>query len=90
LRKLKTQQRGRLITGLNALIQNYDLVFIDSGTILDDEAAVSLLPTADQVLFVGRSGATTRSEVANAMEILEPAGRRLTGTVLTMSQGGAA
>jgi len=90
LRKLKTQQRGRLITGLNALIQNYDLVFIDAGTILDDEAAVSLLPTADQVLFVGRSGATTRSEVAHAMEILEPAGRRLTGTVLTMSQGGAA
>lgn len=87
LRKLKTQQRRRLVAGLNALSQNYDLIFIDAGALIEDEAATSLLPAADQVLIVGRAGVTSADQIAVAAEILEAARDRLSGAVLTMSRG---
>jgi len=85
LRALKNQQRRRLIAGLNGLIQRYDMVFIDAGGVLEDEAALCLLPAADQVLLVGRTDATTRSQVSEAIDALELAHDRLTGAVLTMA-----
>lgn len=84
LRTLKSQQRRRLIAGLNSLVQSYDLVVIDAGAVLDDESALSLLPAADEVLLVTRYAGTTRGEIAQALEVLEPARDRLTGAVLTM------
>ncbi|MGE0053989.1 MAG: exopolysaccharide transport family protein [Hyphomicrobium sp.] len=85
LRTLKSQQRRRLVAGLNGLIQSYDLVFIDAGGLLEDESAMCLLPTADEVFLVARHAATTREEIAESMEVLEPAGDRLTGGVLAMT-----
>lgn len=85
LRTLKNQQRRRLIAGLNGLIQRYDLIIIDAGAVLEDESALCLLPAADQVMLVARAGQTTRSQVAETMEVLEPARDRLTGGILTMT-----
>jgi tyrosine-protein kinase Etk/Wzc len=90
LRKLKTQQRRRLIAGLNALSQNYDLVFIDAGALIEDEASTSLLPAADQVVIVGRAGVTRAEDFAAAAEILDGGRDRITGAILTMSQSAVA
>lgn len=84
LRTLKTQQRRRLIAGLNSLSQNYDLVFIDAGGLLEDEAALSLLPVADQILVVARSGYSERSDITETLETLESAHDRISGAVITM------
>lgn len=86
LRSLKNQQRRRLLAGLNGLTQRYDMVFIDAGAALQDESVLSLLPAADQVLVVARSGVTTREQIAETITILEPARDRLSGGVLTMAQ----
>lgn len=83
LRTLKSQQRRRLISGLNGLSQNFDLIFIDAGGVLEDEAAACLIPAADQILFVARQGSTSRSEIAETLELLEPGSDRITGAVLT-------
>ena len=85
LRTLKTQQRRRLVAGLNLVSQDYDWVFIDAGALLDDEAATTLLPAANQVFVLGRAGATTRSDVDETMEILQPVRDRIAGAVLTFS-----
>jgi Mrp family chromosome partitioning ATPase len=85
LRTLKAQQRRRLVAGLNGLSQNYDLVFIDAGAVLEDEAATSLLPAAEQVMIVARAGRTTRADVASTLEILESAQDRISGGILTMT-----
>lgn len=85
LRTLKVQQRGRLVAGLSGLIQRYDLVFIDAGGVLGDESASCLLPVADQVLVVARSGETLKQHIAEMVEALEPSGLHITGGVLTMT-----
>ena len=85
LRALKLQQRRRLIAGLNGLSQSYDLIFIDAGGMLEDESTTSLLPAADQIFVVARSGHTTQSELASILEVLEPARDRIAGAILTMA-----
>ena len=85
LRTLKTQQRRRLIAGLNTISQNYDLIFIDAGAVLEDEAAACLLPAADQVVVVARAGVTTRADVAELTEVLVAARDKISGAVLTMT-----
>ena len=79
------QQRRRLIAGLNGLSQSYDLIFIDAGGVLEDESTTSLLPAADQIFVVARSGYTTQSELASILEVLEPARDRVAGAILTMA-----
>ncbi len=64
IRRLKLAQRRRLAAGLGALARSYDLLFIDAGALLDDEAASALLPLADQILFVADAGKTQESELA--------------------------
>jgi polysaccharide biosynthesis transport protein len=85
LRTLKTQQRRRLVAGLNLISQDYDWVFIDAGALLDDEAATTLLPAASQIYVTGRAGATSRNDTDDMMEILAPARDRIAGAVLTFS-----
>ena len=82
LRLLKMQQRRRLAAGLNALAQDFDLVFIDAGSALDDEAATCLLPVADQVLVVARARMTKRSDLDQVYELIDNGGPRLAGNVL--------
>ena len=89
LRTLKNQQRRRLVAGINGISQSYDLVFIDAGAILEDEAGTSLLPAADQILIVGRAGHTNRAEIDQMLEVLEQARDRISGGVLTMASPSA-
>lgn len=88
LRTLKAPQRRRLMAGFNGLCQDYDLVFIDAGAALDDEAAMSLLPAADQIFIVGRAGVTRGDDLVRTAELLEPARERISGGILTMCRGG--
>jgi Mrp family chromosome partitioning ATPase len=85
LRTFSTQQRRRLMAGLNGLSQNYDLVVIDAGGVLEDEAVTSLVPAADLLMLVARSGVTTTKDIASTLEMLEPASDRILGGVLTMT-----
>lgn len=85
LRTLKIQQRRRLVAGLNGLSQNYDLIFIDAGAVLEDESTTSLLPAADQVMVVAREGVTSRSNIAGLMEVIDTARDRVSGGILTMT-----
>jgi polysaccharide biosynthesis transport protein len=85
LRTLKTQQRRRLVAGLNLVSQDYDWVFIDAGGLLDDEAATMLLPATSQIFITGRAGVTSRNDTDDVMEILAPARDRIAGAVLTFS-----
>lgn len=86
LRTFKVQQRRRLVAGLSGLAQRYDLIFIDAGGMLGDASAACLIPLADQVLIVARAGATSRTDIAELVETLEPSGLRVAGGVLTMTQ----
>jgi polysaccharide biosynthesis transport protein len=86
LRTLKTQQRRRLVAGLNAVSQDYDWIFIDAGALLEDESATILLPAANQVYVVGRSGRTDTADVQVTMDILDPARERIAGGILTFVQ----
>ncbi len=83
LRTLKTQQRRRLVAGLNALSQDYDWIFIDAGALLEDEAATILLPAANQVYVVGRADKTIAADVLETMEILDTVRDRIAGGILT-------
>ncbi|MCB1506690.1 MAG: hypothetical protein KDJ47_17120 [Hyphomicrobiaceae bacterium] len=85
LRTLKTHQRKRLATGISALAQSFDHVFIDGGAILEDESADALLPIVDQLLIVARSGVTSPAAIDDAVKALEPARDRLLGIVLNRS-----
>jgi polysaccharide biosynthesis transport protein len=85
LRTLKSTQRRRLLAGLGALSQSYDLVFIDAGALLEDEAAASLLPIADQVLVVARSGIATSQQIAETQRVLAPVASQVSGLVMNMT-----
>ena len=89
LRSLKTQQRRRLVAGLIGLSQNYDLVIIDAGGVLEAKSVTSLVPAADRLMIVAHAGVTTRDDVAKTLQILEPARDRIAVGVLTMLRGQA-
>lgn len=85
LRLLKMQQRRRLVAGLNALTQDYDLVFIDSGSVLEDEAAMTLLPAADQIVIVGRSGKSSVEDIDAMLDVFDQAKDKVSGGILTFA-----
>jgi polysaccharide biosynthesis transport protein len=85
LRTLKTQQRRRLVAGLNAVSQDYDWIFIDAGALLEDEAATILLPATTQVYLVARSGSTGGEDIDETLAILEPVRDRIAGGILTFA-----
>jgi uncharacterized protein involved in exopolysaccharide biosynthesis/Mrp family chromosome partitioning ATPase len=73
LRRLKTSQRRRLASGLAALAHSYDLVVIDSGPVLDDDAALTLLPIATDILVVAREGTTPQSDLEETADAIATA-----------------
>lgn len=85
LRQLKTRQLRHLVEGIERLGEDFDLVVIDAGAVLEDATAVNLLPSADKIVLVARSGVTTKLALEEAEAMLDSARERLTGTVLTMA-----
>ncbi len=78
-------ERRRLVAALNALVQDFDLIFIDAGGIAEDEAAASLSPLADQIWFVTRYAVTRPNDVVAVEDLLVPVRDRIAGAVLTMA-----
>lgn len=85
LRTLRTHQRNRLAAGLSALAAPYDLVVIDAGALLEDESATALMPIADQIIIVARSGVTSPAAMREAQRMLEPYEDSLVGNVINMT-----
>lgn len=85
LRTLKNHQRRKLLTGLAALSKGYDLIIIDAGALLDDESGTSLVPAADRLVLVARSGATTSDDIKATVGLLDAAREKIAGVVLTMT-----
>jgi Mrp family chromosome partitioning ATPase len=88
IRRLKTSQRRRLADGLTALSQSYDYVFIDTGPLLEDEAARTLLPTADEVLLVARPRRTAQSDLDDVEDLVASLTDAPAGVVFNMNEKG--
>lgn len=82
---LTDAQRRRLVAGLNKVSQNYDIVFVDCGGLLEGEWSSFLLEYADQIVFVARARVTTVADVRQTMALIEPSRSRISGAVLTYS-----
>ena len=87
LRELKTTQQTRLQRGVQALARDYDLVVIDGGALLGDDSANVMLPCANDVVLVARAGTTDALALSAAAQQLERARDRISGVVLTKSDG---
>lgn len=86
LRPLKDQQRRRLVAGLRSLAADFDLIIIDAGALLEDESSASLIPAADQVVFVARAMVTSRHDLSVMSQTLQADHNRIAGIVLTMAK----
>lgn len=86
LRTMKDQQRRRLVTGLKLLAADYDLIVIDAGALLEDEASISLLPAVDQLVYVARAMMTSRHDLREISQIIEADSDRVAGAVLTLAR----
>lgn len=86
LRGLKNHQRRKLVSGLSALSNSYDLVVIDSGALLVDESGTALLPCADQVVIVAKAGETRNEQISATVDMMDGVREKLAGVVFTMSQ----
>ena len=62
-----------------------DRVVIDGGALLDDGIASALMPLADQVVLVARSGQTMSADLVDAARLVDVPLDRRSGVVLTMS-----
>ena len=82
---LTDAQRRRLVAGLNKVSQNYDIVFMDCGGLLEGAWSSFLLDYADQIVFVARARVTTVADVRQTMALIEPSRSRISGAVLTYS-----
>jgi len=86
LRSLGAQQRQKLSTGLARLVEDYDLVVIDAGALLEDDSALQLAGGADRAVLVARADTTKPHDLSAAAGAFEGAGRdKLAGVVLTMT-----
>jgi Mrp family chromosome partitioning ATPase len=89
IRRLKTSQRRRLADGLSALAQSYDFVFIDAGPLLEDEAARTLLPLADEILLVARPRRTAQSDLEEVEDLVASLANAPAGLVFNMNERGS-
>lgn len=63
----------------------YDLIVVDAAPLLATDDASALLPIADQVLMVVRSGWTERSAAAASADLLHRRGAPVAGVIVTAS-----
>ena len=59
-----------------------DLVIIDSGALLADDATRPFVELADDIVLVVRAGGSKRDDIAAGIEALRQNGAKLRGTVL--------
>jgi len=78
-------ERRRLVAALNGLVQDFDLILIDAGGILEDEAAASLAPLADQIWYIARHAVAQPHAMAAIGDLLVPVRERVVGAVMTMA-----
>lgn len=82
LRLLKRAERRRLAANLAAAALDYDLVIIDAGPLAQDESGSALLPLADRIAVVTRSGVTSQSALDDTLRVLAPMLDKVAGIVL--------
>ncbi|WP_439542992.1 GumC family protein [Hyphomicrobium sp.] len=82
LRLLKRAERRRLAANLAAAALDYDLVIIDAGPLAQDESGSALLPLADRIAIVTRSGVTSQSALDDTLRVLAPMLDKVAGIVL--------
>ena len=68
---------------LNELANQFDLVIIDGGAVLEDEYVRPFAEFVDDIVFVVRSGGPKRDEVLTAIDGVRVHARKIRGTVLT-------
>ena len=86
IRTMKGVQRKRLVAGLTALADEYELIIIDAGSLLEDESAASLVPAVAHVVLVVRAMETSRYALREMSQMLEQESERIAGVVLTMTR----
>ena len=89
LRRLRPSQRQRLADGLTALAKSFDRIFFDAGALLEDQSVSTLLPIADEILVVARSGSTTKVEILALEHLLAPHAGRPHGLVMNAAPSAA-
>jgi polysaccharide biosynthesis transport protein len=82
LRLLKRTERRRLAANLAAAALDYDLVIIDGGPLAQDESGSALLPLADRIAVVTRSGVTSQAALDDTLRVLAPMLDKVAGIVL--------
>ncbi len=85
LRQLRVSQRQRFAIGLKTLAADFDVVVIDGGQPLEDEAIATLAPLAESILIVARTEADAGARAADILAALEVPADRIAGTVITQS-----
>ena len=75
---------------LNLLKQRYDVVLVDTPPLLNATGSVTpLLPLADGVILVAKSGHVTVDEVDQATAIIKETKTKLLGTIMNYTETGA-
>ncbi|MBE7548631.1 MAG: P-loop NTPase [Planctomycetia bacterium] len=75
---------------LNLLKQRYDVVLVDTPPLLNATGSVTpLLPLADGVILVAKSGHVTVDEVDQAAAIIKETKTKLLGTIMNYTETGA-
>jgi Mrp family chromosome partitioning ATPase len=63
-------------------------VFVDAGPLLEDEAARTLLPLADEILLVARPRRTAQSDLDEVEDLVASLTNAPTGLVFNMNERG--
>ena len=71
----------QLDAGLIRQAQAYELVFIDGGVAGTDATAYALAAVVDDIVLVGRSGATTTAALREGLDMLAPFAERIRGVI---------
>ena len=78
-------ERYAILRELRQLVQDFDLVLVDGGALLEDDMAGTLSEFADETLMVVNRTRYNATDIVSAMDRLEEDGGGASGSVLTMS-----
>lgn len=84
LNALSPAQRNRLATGITKVAQDFDVVVVDGGALLEDPGVSALSGLATAVVVVARAGAYDEAEAQDLIAILATDPARVAGVLETM------